>query len=63
VGLANNRNPLSIIIPCHRVIGSGGELTGYGGGLTHKIRLLELEQLVIQPAELLERARVIRKPA
>lgn len=63
VGLANNRNPLSIIIPCHRVIGSSGELTGYGGGLTHKIRLLELEQLVIQPAELLERARVIRKPA
>lgn len=63
VGLANNRNPLSIIIPCHRVIGSGGELTGYGGGLTHKIRLLELEQLVIQPAELLERSRVIRKPA
>jgi len=60
VGLANNRNPLPIIIPCHRVIGSSGELTGYGGGLTHKIRLLELEQIAIQPAELLESARVIR---
>jgi len=44
VGMANNRNPISIIIPCHRVIGSGGELTGYGGGLEAKQKLLELEK-------------------
>jgi len=59
VGLANNRNPLSIIIPCHRVIGSNGELTGYGGGLEKKIQLLQLERVQIQPAEQPERARVI----
>ena len=38
------RNPVSIIIPCHRVIGSDGSLTGYGGGLEAKRRLLELER-------------------
>jgi methylated-DNA-[protein]-cysteine S-methyltransferase len=43
VGLANGRNPVSIVVPCHRVIGSGGALTGYGGGLERKRRLLELE--------------------
>ena len=43
VGLANGKNPISIIVPCHRVIGSGGSLTGYGGGLDRKQRLLELE--------------------
>jgi len=43
VGLANNRNPISIIIPCHRVIGSDGSLVGYGGGLDMKQKLLELE--------------------
>jgi methylated-DNA-[protein]-cysteine S-methyltransferase len=43
VGAANGRNPISIIIPCHRVIGSDGSLTGYGGGLEVKRRLLELE--------------------
>jgi methylated-DNA-[protein]-cysteine S-methyltransferase len=43
VGLANGRNPISIIIPCHRVIGSDGSLTGYGGGLDLKQRLLALE--------------------
>ena len=43
VGLANNRNPIWIMIPCHRVIGSDGSLTGYGGGLDMKRRLLELE--------------------
>ena len=46
VGLANNRNPISIFIPCHRVVGSGGALTGYGGGLDKKAYLLELEGLV-----------------
>jgi methylated-DNA-[protein]-cysteine S-methyltransferase len=44
VGLANNRNPVSIIIPCHRVIGSDGKLVGYGGGLSIKEKLLKLEQ-------------------
>lgn len=43
VGAANGRNPISIIIPCHRVIGSNGRLTGYGGGLDVKQRLLRLE--------------------
>jgi methylated-DNA-[protein]-cysteine S-methyltransferase len=44
VGMANNRNPISIIVPCHRVIGSDGSLTGYGGGLPLKQQLLELER-------------------
>ena len=44
VGMANHANPISIIVPCHRVIGRDGSLTGYGGGLTLKRRLLELEQ-------------------
>ena len=43
VGLANGRNPISIIVPCHRVIGANGTLTGYGGGLERKKWLLELE--------------------
>lgn len=43
VGLANGRNPISIVIPCHRVIGADGSLTGYGGGLERKRLLLELE--------------------
>ena len=44
VGLANGSNPISIIIPCHRVIGSNGSLTGYGGGLPTKQALLALER-------------------
>ncbi|BBL35729.1 methylated-DNA--protein-cysteine methyltransferase [Nitrosomonas stercoris] len=43
VGMANGRNPISIIIPCHRVIGANGKLTGYGGGLERKEWLLEHE--------------------
>lgn len=43
IGMANNRNPISIIIPCHRVIGSNGKLVGYGGGLKIKEYLLNLE--------------------
>jgi methylated-DNA-[protein]-cysteine S-methyltransferase len=43
VGLANGRNPISIIVPCHRVIGANGSLTGYGGGLERKRFLLALE--------------------
>jgi methylated-DNA-[protein]-cysteine S-methyltransferase len=44
VGLANGRNPIGVIVPCHRVIGANGSLTGYGGGLERKRILLELEQ-------------------
>lgn len=44
VGGANNRNPVPIIVPCHRVIGAGGKLVGYGGGLPIKVALLDLEQ-------------------
>ena len=43
VGTANGRNPISIVVPCHRVIGSDGALTGYGGGVERKRFLLELE--------------------
>jgi methylated-DNA-[protein]-cysteine S-methyltransferase len=43
VGLANARNPISVIVPCHRVIGANGTLTGYGGGLERKRALLDLE--------------------
>lgn len=43
VGMANNRNPVAIVVPCHRVIASDGTLCGYGGGLDVKRRLLELE--------------------
>jgi len=43
VGAANGRNPIPIIVPCHRVIGSSGDLTGFGGGLDTKAALLRLE--------------------
>jgi methylated-DNA-[protein]-cysteine S-methyltransferase len=43
VGAANGANPIPIVVPCHRVIGAGGKLVGYGGGLALKQRLLELE--------------------
>ena len=43
VGLVMNRNPIPIVLPCHRIIGANGSLTGYGGGLDNKRRLLELE--------------------
>lgn len=46
VGMANNRNPLPIIIPCHRVIGKNGKMIGYRGGLSIKQQLLELERIV-----------------
>jgi len=48
VGLANGHNPVGIIVPCHRVIGSDGSLTGYGGGLDRKRALLELERSQLQ---------------
>lgn len=43
VGMANNRNPIPVIIPCHRVIGANKSLVGYGGGLDIKVKLLEME--------------------
>ncbi|MFD5412884.1 methylated-DNA--[protein]-cysteine S-methyltransferase [Streptomyces nojiriensis] len=43
VGLANGKNPVGIIVPCHRVIGASGGMTGYGGGLDRKVRLLAFE--------------------
>jgi methylated-DNA-[protein]-cysteine S-methyltransferase len=46
VGLANGKNPISIIVPCHRVIGANGKLTGYGGGLPRKAALLNLEATI-----------------
>ena len=46
VGAANGRNPLSIVLPCHRVVGSDGSLTGFAGGLEAKRRLLEHERAV-----------------
>lgn len=50
VGLANGKNPLSIIVPCHRVIGKNGKLTGYAGGVERKAYLLELEGAQIHSA-------------
>lgn len=50
VGAANGRNPLSIIVPCHRVIGASGELTGYAGGMAAKKWLLEHERLTMPGA-------------
>ena len=44
VGLANGKNPVSIVVPCHRVVGANGSLTGYGGGLANKQLLLDLER-------------------
>ncbi|MGA5195423.1 methylated-DNA--[protein]-cysteine S-methyltransferase [Streptomyces exfoliatus] len=52
VGLANGKNPIGIIVPCHRVIGAGGGLTGYGGGLDRKQRLLAFESGAAEPAGL-----------
>ncbi len=52
VGVANARNPIAVVVPCHRVIGADGSLTGYGGGLERKRLLLDLEAgvLSLQPA-------------
>jgi len=46
VGMANNRNPIAIIVPCHRVIGHDGSLTGYAGGLEIKENLLRIEKII-----------------
>ena len=50
VGLANGSNPISVVVPCHRVIGANGSLTGYGGGLPRKQWLLAHEGVVLKPA-------------
>jgi methylated-DNA-[protein]-cysteine S-methyltransferase len=52
VGLANGRNPVAVIVPCHRVIGADGSLTGYGGGLDRKRLLLDLEARVASSGQL-----------
>ncbi len=49
VGMANHHNPISFIIPCHRVIGANGSLVGYGGGLELKKKLLDLEKTYLNP--------------
>jgi len=49
VGMSNNRNPIAIVVPCHRVIASSGKLCGYGGGLDLKRKLLDLEQSRLHP--------------
>jgi methylated-DNA-[protein]-cysteine S-methyltransferase len=49
VGMSNNRNPIAIVVPCHRVIASSGSLCGYGGGLDIKRKLLDLEQSGLRP--------------
>jgi O-6-methylguanine DNA methyltransferase len=49
VGLANGRNPISIVVPCHRVIGANGSMTGYGGGIARKRWLLDFERSQAQP--------------
>jgi methylated-DNA-[protein]-cysteine S-methyltransferase len=48
VGLANGANPIGIVVPCHRVIGADGSLTGYGGGLARKRWLLEHEGVLLR---------------
>src|SRR5205085_10993638 len=48
-GAATGRNPLSIIVPCHRIVGSDGSLTGYAGGLDRKRHLLALERAMVNP--------------
>ena len=53
VGMSNNRNPIAIIIPCHRVIGRDGSLVGYGGGLDIKQYLLDLEKFTVDAATII----------
>lgn len=51
IGGANGRNPISLIVPCHRVIGSNGSLTGYAGGIERKLWLLNHEGIAIKPSQ------------
>ena len=52
VGLANNRNPIPVFIPCHRVIGADGRLVGYGGGIDKKVKLLEIEGIGVKDGKM-----------
>jgi methylated-DNA-[protein]-cysteine S-methyltransferase len=61
VGAANGRNPIAVIVPCHRVIGANGALTGYGGGLHLKQWLLEHETSVLARSEVPERLPAARR--
>lgn len=63
VGAANGRNPLPLIIPCHRVLGAGGRLTGYGGGLELKARLLRLEGHAFPDESATKTTRIALAPA
>jgi methylated-DNA-[protein]-cysteine S-methyltransferase len=64
VGLANGRNPISIVVPCHRVVGASGDLTGYGGGVERKRHLLDLERAALGlPRMSLGVVRHQRRPA
>ena len=49
VGMANNKNPIAIVVPCHRVVGSNGKLVGYAGGIEMKKILLDLEAKYTEP--------------
>jgi methylated-DNA-[protein]-cysteine S-methyltransferase len=62
VGLANGRNPISIIVPCHRVIGADGSMTGYGGGVERKEWLLSHEGLAISAGSLVATPATPREP-
>ena len=59
VGGAVGRNPVSVIVPCHRVVGSDGSLTGYAGGLERKLRLLQLERADLSGIILPEKTAVL----
>jgi methylated-DNA-[protein]-cysteine S-methyltransferase len=59
VGMANGANPIPIVVPCHRVIGANGSLTGYGGGLDRKQYLLTLELEHVEPADAATHGRLL----
>jgi len=63
VGAANGANPISIVVPCHRVIGADGSLTGYGGGLPRKQKLLALEQVSVGQEDLFQGTPAQRSPS
>jgi len=62
-GMANNRNPISVVIPCHRVVGKDGTLTGYGGGLHLKEALLKLEGIQVTRGRIREASAWLETPA
>ena len=59
VGGAVGSNPVCLIVPCHRVVGAGGSLTGYGGGLQRKVKLLELEGVDTSRFTLPQKSRLL----